>query len=105
MSEAAAHADHSDKSYWTKAFWLTGLTIVEVGVAVWLHDKEGMMGLKLGLLGALAFWKAGIVLQSFMHLKDEGKALKLMLLFPVFLICFLVSMLCLDSVVLGYAAG
>jgi caa(3)-type oxidase subunit IV len=107
MSEPTAHHatahDHGDRKYWVRAIWLTALTIVEVGAAVALHGREGMMGIKLLILSSLAVWKAGIVLQHFMHLTEEGKGLKLILLFPVFLIVFLVSVLCIDSVVFGYA--
>ncbi len=107
MSDAAAAHEHEnhDAVYWAKFWWLLGLTLAEVGVAVALHGKEGVGVMKLFGLGILACWKAGIVLQHYMHLKQEGKALKVLLLFPMFLISVLVLGVTTDGYFLHYAMG
>jgi cytochrome c oxidase subunit IV len=97
---ADAHAGGHHVNYMAKFWWLVGLTIAEVLVAVLLSG-----GVKLPLLGFLAFWKAGIVLNHFMHLKTEGLALKLTLAFPFALIVILVMLFLADGYFLGYAAA
>ena len=102
MSDAAAHAPdagHQEVNYMAKFWWLLGLTIVEVGIAL-VVPHPVLRGLGLSLF---AVWKAGIVLQYFMHLKDEGIALKLALAFPLVLVCILVLLFLTDSYFLGYS--
>jgi cytochrome c oxidase subunit IV len=100
VSDAAAHgADgHAEVNYMAKFYWLVALTAIEVGVAIAIPG-----GWKLLLLTLLSLWKAGIVLNHFMHLKSEGIALKLAMLFPLVLVFILVSLFLLDSHVLGYS--
>jgi len=103
MSEAAAvHAadEPPHVNYMAKFYWLVALTTAEVCVAFWIPG-----GWKLLLLTILSFWKAGIVLRYFMHLKTEGRALKLLMAFPAVLIVVLVVLFLTDGVWLGYAAG
>jgi caa(3)-type oxidase subunit IV len=101
MSDAAAPAthDHPEVNYVAKFLWLVGLTTVEVGVALWI---EGMP--KLALLTFLSVWKAAIVLRYFMHLKMEGIALKLVMLFPVLLMFILFTLFLIDSQFFHYNA-
>ena len=89
---AGAH-DHPEVNYIAKFVWLVGLTAAEVLVA-W--KVEG--GAKLGLLAVLSCWKAGIVLNYFMHLKMENCALKLAMAFPLALVFILVILFLLDGV-------
>ena len=89
---AETHA-HPEVNYIAKFMWLVALTAAEVLVA-W--KVEG--GAKLGLLAVLSCWKAGIVLNYFMHLKMENCALKLALAFPLTLIFVLVILFLLDGV-------
>jgi caa(3)-type oxidase subunit IV len=100
MSDASAHAghDHPETNYMAKFWWLVGLTIAEVAVAIALPG-----GLKLALLAFLAFWKAAIVMNHFMHLKAENRALKLVVAFPAVLILILVGLFVLDGYFLNYA--
>lgn len=107
MSEAAAHAvaaeapghDAPHVNYVAKFIWLVALTTVEVGVALWIEGPA-----KLVLLAALSLWKAWIVLSYFMHLKTEGLALKLAMLFPVVLMFILFTLFLIDSQYFGYNA-
>ena len=96
MSDAAAHADahdsHPHVNYMAKFYWLVALTVADVVVAMYV---EG--GLKLGLLAFLSCWKAGIVLNHFMHLKTENLALKLAMAFPLVLIFILVMLFLADG--------
>ncbi|MHC4821370.1 MAG: cytochrome C oxidase subunit IV family protein [Planctomycetota bacterium] len=110
MSEAAAaHADdhaheNHDPLYWKKFWWLLGLTVAEVLVAVMLKG-HGMEGVRVAGLATFALWKAAIVMQHYMHLSAEPRGLKLLLLFPGVLILVLIFLVSLDGHILGYAAG
>jgi caa(3)-type oxidase subunit IV len=89
---AGAEHAHPEVNYVAKFFWLVGLTAIEVVVAIKLDG-----GLKLALLTFLSVWKAAIVLRYFMHLKMEGIALKLCMLFPVVLMFILFTLFLTDS--------
>lgn len=84
------HKEHP--KYMHIFWWLLGLTIVEVAVAI----PEYATLLKGILLIGLACGKAILVANYFMHLKFERKTLALIVITP-FLICvFLVFMLMPD---------
>lgn len=84
------HKDHP--KYMNIFWWLLGLTIVEVAVAI----PEYSIVLKAILLIGLACSKAALVAIYFMHLKFERKTLAAIVITP-FLICvFLVIMLMPD---------
>ena len=68
-------------------------------MAIWIEGAP-----KLVLLAALSLWKASIVLSYFMHLKTEGLALKLAMLFPVVLMFILFTLFLIDSQYFGYNA-
>jgi cytochrome c oxidase subunit IV len=99
----AHHADEHHVNYMAKAYWLTGLTIVEVLIA-WKVTGEGTMGLRLGALTVFSMWKAGIVGAYYMHLKSEPRALKMVALFPLALVVILCLGVLTDGHWLGYAA-
>jgi cytochrome c oxidase subunit IV len=94
----AAHDDHHDVNYMAKFWWLVGLTIAEVVAAIVVP-----LPFKLVALAAFAFWKAGIVLQYFMHLKTEGIALKMVVMFPLSLIIVLFTLFLTDAHFMGYS--
>jgi|SRR5688572_25184159 cytochrome c oxidase subunit IV len=96
---AAAGAEHHETNYMAKFWWLLGLTIIEVLIA-WKVPSPALRGIGLAVF---ACWKAAIVLQHFMHLKNEGIALKLAMLFPLCLIAILVLLFLTDSYFLGYS--
>ena len=95
---SAEHAEGHHVNYIAKFWWLVALTAVEVMVAFWVPG-----GWKLLLLTVLSVWKAGIVLNYFMHMKSEGIALKLTMCFPLVLIVVLVTLFLTDAHFLGYA--
>ena len=97
-STAPAEAHHH-VNYMAKFWWLLGLTAVEVLIAVYIPNPA-LRGIGLAVF---ACWKAMIVLQYFMHLKDEGIALKLAMLFPLVLVFVLVLLFLADSHFLGYS--
>jgi cytochrome c oxidase subunit IV len=106
MSDVSVHADahdarehdHHAVNYMAKFWWLVGLTVTEVGVAVASHKVAGFPGwLTLALLAGLAGWKAGIVLNHFMHLKQENRAMHLVVAFPAALIVVLVTLFLMDG--------
>ena len=106
MTDAAhaapdAHAGdgHHETNYMAKFWWLLGLTMVEVLIA-WKVPNPALRGIGLAVF---ACWKAAIVLNHFMHLKGEGIALKLTVLFPLCLIVILVLLFLTDSYFLGYS--
>ena len=87
------HKEHP--KYMNIFWWLLGLTIVEVAVAI----PEYATLLKGILLIGLACSKAILVANYFMHLKFEKRTLALIVITP-FLICvFLVIMLMPDLTV------
>jgi cytochrome c oxidase subunit 4 len=84
------HKEHP--KYMNIFWWLAGLTIIEVAVAI----PEYSIVLKAILLIGLACSKAALVAIYFMHLKFERKTLAAIVITP-FLICvFLVIMLMPD---------
>ena len=98
MTHAADAADHHETNYMAKFYWLVGLTLAEVGVAVAAHMIAGFpTALTLILLSLLAGWKAGIVLNHFMHLKQENRAMHLVVAFPAALIVVLVTLFLMDG--------
>ena len=76
------HKEHP--KYMNIFWWLLGLTIVEVAVAI----PEYSTVLKAILLIGLACSKAILVANYFMHLKFERKTLAIIVLTP-FIICVL----------------
>ena len=76
------HKEHP--KYMNIFWWLAGLTVVEIGVAI----PEYAAILKGLLLIGLACSKAILVANYFMHLKFERKTLAIIVVTP-FLICVL----------------
>ena len=84
------HKDHP--KYMNIFWWLLGLTIVEVAVAI----PEYSIVLKAILLIGLACSKAALVAIYFMHLKFERKTLAAIVITPFIICVFLVIMLMPD---------
>ena len=84
------HKEHP--KYMNIFWWLAGLTIVEVAVAI----PEYSIVLKAILLIGLACSKAALVAIYFMHLKFERKTLTIIVLTPFIICVFLVIMLMPD---------
>lgn len=84
------HKEHP--KYMNIFWWLAGLTVVEVGVAI----PEYSTVLKAILLIGLACSKAILVANYFMHLKFERKTLAAIVITPFIICVFLVVMLMPD---------
>ncbi len=84
------HKEHP--KYMNIFWWLAGLTVVEVGVAI----PEYSTVLKAILLIGLACSKAILVANYFMHLKFERKTLAAIVITPFIICVFLVIMLMPD---------
>lgn len=84
------HKDHP--KYMNIFWWLLGLTIVEVAVAI----PEYSIVLKAILLIGLASAKAALVAIYFMHLKFERRTLAIIVITPFIICVFLVMMLMPD---------
>ena len=95
---AADHGAGHHVNYLAKFYWLVGLTVAEVAVALKIEGTA-----KLVLLAVLSVWKAGIVLTHFMHMKTEALALKLAMCFPLVLVFVLMTLFLMDAHILGYA--
>ena len=84
------HKEHP--KYMNIFYWLTALTVIEIGVAI----PEYSIVLKAILLIGLACGKAILVANYFMHLKFERKTLAAIVLTPFIICVFLVIMLMPD---------
>ncbi len=84
------HKEHP--KYMNIFWWLAGLTVVEVGVAI----PEYATVIKAILLIGLACSKAILVANYFMHLKFERKTLAAIVITPFIICVFLVIMLMPD---------
>ena len=84
------HKDHP--KYMNIFWWLAGLTIVEIAVAI----PDYSIVLKAILLIGLASAKAALVAIYFMHLKFERKTLAIIVLTPFIICVFLVFALMPD---------
>ena len=86
---------HGGSSYLRIIIVLTVLTLVELGIG--FGKSAFPQGLYVGTLMVLAFWKAALVAQHFMHLKIEKKTLTAIVVFPVLLLFILTFALFPDS--------
>jgi cytochrome c oxidase subunit 4 len=108
--EYSLHAHHSEeegvkirkKIYWVTAL-LSIITIIEVAVGVFISrsDNEGTNlweSIKIGYI-ILTLIKAGYIVLIFMHLGDERKHFKWMILAPYILFLLYLIFIALDEAV------
>lgn len=100
-----AHGKEIRKKIWFVTILLSVITAVEVGVGVmWPKPTVGpgtWTAIKLGYI-ALTLVKAGYIVMVFMHLGDERRNFRWMLLAPYFLfISYLVFQLLTEGVYVG----
>jgi cytochrome c oxidase subunit 4 len=88
-----ATTEHKHPNYMAIFWWLTALTIIELGV-VFLPFGKMINGT---LLCALALGKAAIVAAYFMHLKFETKTLGMIAITPLAIATLLVFVLLPDG--------
>jgi len=98
-----AHGVQIRKKIWKVTFLLTLITIVEVAVGIF-YSRAELGGESMGWLGIKLFYiiltivKAGYIVLSFMHLGDETKNFKYMILAPYALfIMYLLFILIFES--------
>ncbi|MFT7613001.1 MAG: cytochrome c oxidase subunit 4 [Parvicellaceae bacterium] len=98
-----AHGVKIRKKIWKVTFLLTLITIVEVAVGIFWSRAE-LGGESMAWLGIKLFYiiltivKAGYIVLSFMHLGDENKNFKYMILAPYALfIMYLLFILIFES--------
>jgi caa(3)-type oxidase subunit IV len=89
------------KKIWMVTAILSIITIAEVGVGIYFPKKEVAVGtwtaIKIGYI-ILTVIKAGYIVMVFMHLGDEVKALKYMILVPYILfILYLIFILYMEG--------
>lgn len=74
------------RAVWKATLYLTIITVVEVGVALWWLNAQFMPRFMLNLLMIFAsILKAFFIIAEFMHLKYEKRALMLSILVPMVL--------------------
>ncbi|MFM1931134.1 MAG: hypothetical protein RL226_437 [Bacteroidota bacterium] len=64
---------------------LTAITIVEVGLGIWIKRSDAMWPFIKWTFIVLTLVKAGYIVMSFMHLGDERKNLRNFILIPYFI--------------------
>jgi caa(3)-type oxidase subunit IV len=99
----AGHAAaHAHPNYMAIFWWLLGLTIAEVIVAIPRAGDSYPQVVKGAMLVALAVTKAALVAMYFMHLRFERRTLALIAMTPMVLCVFLLFMLLPDSGLFGH---
>ena len=79
------------KKIWKVTAILTIVTIVEVMLGAFIKQGSGIWPMVKWTFVALTLLKAGYIVLSFMHLGDEKKVLKYVILLPYFVfMCYLI---------------
>lgn len=91
-STATAVASHGEEqSFSTKAIWKTfwillGITLVELGLAIWYYETDYLPKLFLnGVFIIMTLAKAFFIIAEFMHLRHEIKNMILTIAIPALL--------------------
>jgi cytochrome c oxidase subunit 4 len=112
--EYSLDAHHSEeqgkkirKKIWQVTVILTVITILEVGVGIiWTKSSLGetswaWFSIKVGYI-LLTLIKAAYIVMVFMHLGDERKAMRYVILIPYFIfICYLIFIALYEGTALG----
>jgi cytochrome c oxidase subunit IV len=92
VQSGGGHAvEHAEVNYIAIFFYLSILTVAELGVYAWIAGIP-----KVAMLVALAWAKALLVAMYFMHLRFERRTLAVVALTPIVLVTFLCFMLMPD---------
>lgn len=99
------------KIYWV-TFWMTIITVIEIAAGIAFSrtelmskaDTQWLWGMiKMGYIG-LTLLKAGLIVMIFMHLGDERKSMKWVILAPyIFFILYLIFICLYEAVAVGGA--
>jgi caa(3)-type oxidase subunit IV len=107
--EYSLDAHHSEetgkkirKKIWQVTAILTAITIFEVAVGATIKQSSDYWTIVKILFIALTLLKAGYIVLVFMHLGDERKAMKYVILVPYFIfICYLIFIALYEGTALG----
>jgi cytochrome c oxidase subunit 4 len=94
------------KKLWKVTAILTIVTIVEVLLGAYIKQSSGIWELIKWTFVALTLLKAGYIVLVFMHLGDEKKSLKYIILVPYFLfMSYLIFIALVEGTAVGEALG
>ena len=95
----AHHSEEAGKAIRKKIWFVTGLlsvvTIVEVALGIYIKQGTDMWPYVKWTFIALTLLKAGYIVMVFMHLGDERKGLKWVILVPYLLFILYLIFICL----------
>lgn len=102
----AHHDEETGKKLRKKIYFVTMLltvvTIIEVGLGIFIKQSDSAWPFVKWTFILLTLLKAGYIVLSFMHLGDERKAMKYVILVPYFIFVFYLIFICLWE---GLAVG
>jgi caa(3)-type oxidase subunit IV len=90
------------KKIWFVTVLLTVITIVEVALGAFIKQGSGAWPFVKWSFIILTLFKAGYIVLSFMHLGDERKGMKYVILVPYFIFVLYLIFICLWE---GLAVG
>ena len=107
--EYSLDAHHSEeqgkkirKKIWQVTALLTIITIVEVGLGAMIKQGSGAWPFVKWSFIIMTLLKAGYIVQVFMHLGDERKGMRYVILIPYFIfICYLIFIALYEGTALG----
>jgi len=92
LIEYSLHAHHSEekgkeirKKIWFVTGLLTAITVVEVLLGAFIKQSSGMWPVVKWSFIIMTLFKAGYIVMTFMHLGDEKKTFKYVILVPYIL--------------------
>lgn len=109
--EYSLDAHHSEeqgkkirKKIWQVTALLTAITIIEVALGAMIKQGTGAWPYVKWSFIIMTLFKAGYIVMVFMHLGDERKALKYVILVPYFIfICYLIFIALYEGTAIGEA--
>jgi len=109
--EYSLDAHHSEeegvklrKKIWKVTALLTAITVVEVLLGAFIKQGSSIWPIIKWSFIAMTIVKAAYIVLSFMHLGDERKSLKYMILIPYFIfICYLIFICLTEATEVGNA--
>ena len=92
-----AHGKVIRKKIWMVTLLLTVITAVEVALGAYIKQGSGAWPFVKWSFIAMTLLKAGYIVLVFMHLGDEKKSLKYVILVPYFLFMLYLIFICLTE--------
>ena len=104
----AHHSEEQGKKIrakiWKVTALLTAITIIEVALGAFIKQGSGAWPFVKWSFIIMTLLKAGYIVLVFMHLGDERKALKYVILVPYFIfICYLIFIALYEGTAIGEA--